>query len=117
MFGNQPSVIVRGDKDLFFCCLKRVVFFLTACHALTLFLFSGLGCLDTSQFGIDENAAAILAHDDFLVHLDIQLALRRDFVEATSTRVTLYGDDTESVTGTLTDALERLQQAAFDFRF
>ena len=44
------------------------------------------------------------------MHLDIELALRWNLVEATATCVTLHVNDTQTVAGTITDALEALEQ-------
>ena len=44
------------------------------------------------------------------MHLDIELALRWNLVEATATCITLHVNDTQTVAGTITDALEALEQ-------
>ena len=44
------------------------------------------------------------------MHLDVELALRWNLVEATATCITLHVNDTQTVAGTITDALEALEQ-------
>ena len=51
------------------------------------------------------------------MHLDIELALWWDFIEASSTSIALYIDDSQSVARISTDALETGKQTWFDFRF
>ena len=46
----------------------------------------------------------MFAHDDFLVHLDFGLALRRDLAEATTAGVAVNGYDGEAVAGGFADA-------------
>ena len=48
------------------------------------------------------------------MHLDIQLTLRWNLVEATATSITLNVNDTKTVTGILTDTLEALEQTALN---
>ena len=45
------------------------------------------------------------------MHLDVQLTLGRNLVEAAATGITLHIDDTQTVAGILADALERGEQA------
>ena len=51
----------------------------------------------TGQFGINHDTTTILTYNDLLVHLDIQLSLRRNLVEATTTSITLHIDNAQSV--------------------
>ena len=51
------------------------------------------------------------------MHLDVELALWRNLVEATAASVALYIDDAKAVTCALADALERGEQTWFDLRF
>ena len=44
------------------------------------------------------------------MHLDIQLTLGWNLIEATTTGITLYIDDTQTITRILTDTFERSQQ-------
>ena len=81
--------------------------------ALGLVVHSGLS-LHTGQLGIDEDTAAIFAYQDLLVHLDVELSLWRNLVEAATTGVALHIHDTQSVAGTLANALEAGQQARLD---
>ncbi len=80
--------------------------------ALALWLLLCLRSLDlnTSQLWVDEDTATILTRDDLLVHLDIELALRWNLVEATATCITLHVNDTQTVAGTLADTLEAGEQ-------
>ena len=50
------------------------------------------------------------------MHLDVELTLGRNLVEATATGITLHIDDTQTVTGILTDTLERGEQTGLDLR-
>ena len=61
-------------------------------------LFKSLSFQNASQFWVNHNASAVFANDDFLVHLDFHLALCRDAVEAAATSVTLYSNDSQTVT-------------------
>ena len=84
----------------------------SADSALALWLLLALRrlYLNTSQFWVDEDTTTILTRDNLLVHLDIELALRWNLVEATATCITLHVNDTQTVAGTITDALEALEQ-------
>lgn len=86
--------------------------FLSACCTTTLWLFLGLD-FHSGEFRIDEDTSAVFADDDLLVHLDVELALWRNLVKATTTGVTLHVDDSQTVVGTFTYAQERLEQARF----
>ena len=57
--------------------LLRLLGLLLADGAATLglFLVGGLVSLDTCQLGVYQDASAILADDNLLVHLDVQLPL------------------------------------------
>ena len=81
-----------------------------------LFSFFGLGC-DAGENGVDHDAAAVFADDDFFVESDFELFLRRDAVEAATAGVTLDVDDAETVAGVLADAFEGLESAVVDARF
>ena len=72
---------------------------------------------NTSQFRVDHDTTAVFAYDDFLAHTDIQLLLRRNLVEATTTSITLNVGNTQSVTRVLTDTFESLKQTRFDSCF
>lgn len=99
---------------LFLSCLA--ISLLLSCCTLTLRLSLHGLYLHTGQFRIDEDTAAVLADDDFLVHLDIELALWRNLVEATTAGVTLHIHDAKTVAGRLTNTLEAGQQTRFNFR-
>ena len=64
--------------------------------ALGLFV-GGLFDFYTSQFGVDHDAAAVFAHDDFFSHTNVELTLGRGFVEATTTGITLYVNDAQTI--------------------
>ena len=88
---------------------------LSSCSALLLRLLLHSGFrLHTSKFRIDEDTSTVFADDDLLVHLDIQLTLWRNLVETTTAGITLHVDDTQSVAGTLADALEAGKQTRLD---
>ena len=72
---------------------------------------------DTCEFRVNHDAAAIFADDDFLVHLDFHLLLRRDAVEAAAAGVALDVDDTQTVACVLAYALERSESAGVNLRF
>ena len=101
---------------LFLYILSRILFsilsLLAARYALALWLLICGWSLNlyTCQLWVDEDTAAILTRDNLLVHLDIQLALRRNLVEATTAGITLHVYDAQSVAGTLADALEAGEQ-------
>ena len=59
-----------------------------------------------SQFRINHDSSAILAHDDFLVHFDVELSLWRYFVKASSAGITLHVHNAQTVARVLTYALE-----------
>ena len=69
------------------------------------------------QFRVYHNAAAIFANNDFLARTDVQLTLRRNFVEATAASIALHIDNAQTVARILTDTFERLQEARFYFSF
>ena len=75
-----------------------------------------LGSLNAGDFRINENAAAVFADDDFLVHLDFELLLRGDAVEAAAAGVALDVDNTQAVAGIFADALEGIERIGVDFR-
>jgi hypothetical protein len=86
----------------------------SALPRLLLFFDLRLRLLYTSQFWVDEDAAAVLANDDLLVHQHIQLALGRYLGKAASTGVTLYRDDAQSIVGILTYTLEGHEQTGLN---
>ena len=102
----HPKRAERGGRLILTLSLS------SADSALALWLLLCLRSLNlnTSQFWVDEDTAAILTRDNLLVHLDIELALRWNLVEATATCITLHVNDTQTVAGTITDALEALEQ-------
>ena len=51
------------------------------------------------------------------MHLDIQLALRWNLVEAATTSITLYVYDTKTIASTLTDTLETSEQTRLNLLF
>ena len=71
-----------------------------------LLLHSWFVNLNTCQFRVNHDTSAVFAHDDFLVHLDVQLALWWNLVKATATGITLHIHNTKSVAGILANALE-----------
>lgn len=62
--------------------------------------------LNACEFGVNEDAAAVFANDDFLVHLDFELLLWGDAVEATTASVTLDVNHAKAVASIFADALE-----------
>ena len=63
---------------------------------------------------VDEYAAAVLADNDFLVHLDFHLALRRDVAEAATTGISVNLHHGQAVAGGATDAFVGRQVALVD---
>ena len=63
-------------------------------------------CLHSGQFGVDKDTPAVFADDDLLMHLDVELPLRWNLVEATTTSITLHINDTQTVASVLADTLE-----------
>lgn len=45
---------------------------------------------NTCHIGVNHNATAIFAHNDFFTQLDVHLFLRRNFVETTTASSSLY---------------------------
>ena len=94
-----------------------ILILLTTDGALALgLLVNGLVEFHTSQFRIDHDSSAVLANDDLLVHLDVELTLRRNLVEATTASITLHVNDTQTVAGILTDTLVTGKQTLFDLQ-
>ena len=71
----------------------------------------------TGKFGIDHDASAIFTNDNFFTHLDIELSLRRDAVEATTARITLDIDHSQTVAGILTNTFESREQTGLNLVF
>ena len=116
---RQPNLPVAASlhytlyKLIFFSkSLFSILSLLAAGNALALWLLICIRSLDlhTCQLWVDEDTAAVLTRDDLLVHLDIQLALRWNLVEATTTCITLHINDTQTIAGTLADTLEAGEQ-------
>ena len=63
---------------------------------------------------VDEDAAAVLTHDDFLAGTDVELSLGRDFVEAASAGITVDSHDGQAVAGIGPDAAIGSQQTVVD---
>ncbi len=63
---------------------------------------------------VDKHAAAVLAYDDFLVHLDFALALGRNFAEAATAGVAVDGDYGKAVAGLFADALVGVEVVLVD---
>jgi hypothetical protein len=61
---------------------------------------------NTGEFGVNHDATAVFANDNFFVHFDFHLFLRRDAVEAATTGVTLDVNDAEAVASVFADAFE-----------
>ena len=61
-------------------------------RALALWLLFGF-CrnflLHSGEFGVDHDASAVFADNDFLVHLDVELSLWRNLVEASAASICL----------------------------
>ena len=68
-------------------------------------LFLNIGVSFLCNIVVHQYAAAMLAHDDFLVHLDFALALGRNLAEAATAGIAVDGDDGQAVAGLLADAL------------
>ena len=58
---------------------------------------------------VDKDTAAILANDNLLVCADVQLVLGRNAVEATTTSFVEDTNNSETITGILTDTLVSYQ--------
>ena len=83
-----------------------------------------MGCLFFDQLVcflgdvvVDQDAAAMFADDDFLVHLDFALALWGDFAEAAAAGFAVEGDNGEAVAGLFADALVGGEVALVDELF
>ena len=62
--------------------------------------------LYTGKLRVYHDASAVFADNHLLVHLDVELALWRNLVEATAACVALHVNDAKTVAGVLTYALE-----------
>lgn len=69
---------------------------------------------DTGEFRVNHDAAAVFADDYFFVHLDFDLALWGDAVEATAAGIAVDGYYAESVARIFTDAFECLKRPFVD---
>ena len=69
-------------------------------------LHSRLFNLHAGQLRVNHDTSAILAYDDFLVHLDVKLTLWRNLVETSTASITLHIDNPQTVACILADALE-----------
>ena len=74
--------------------------------ARLLLLYSWLVNLNSSQFRVNHDTSTVFAHDDFLVHSDVQLALWGNLVKTTATCITLHINDANSIACILTNTLE-----------
>lgn len=66
---------------------------------------------------VNQDTSAVLANDNFLSLLDVQLTLRWNLVKATSTSITGNSNYSKSVAGILADTLECCQKTLFDTGF
>ena len=88
---------------LFSLCTTNTTFLGSGC-------LGGLYCLHTGKLGVYHNTAAVLAHDDFFTHTNIQLTLRRYLVKATCASIALNIYNTQAVACALADTFERCKQ-------
>ena len=88
---------------------KKCEFFGTA-----LLYHKKLLSLYTCKLRVDHDATAILANDNFLVHLDVELTLRRYTVETTTTCIALDINDSQTIACIFANALECLQETRLD---
>lgn len=58
------------------------------------------------HFGINHNASAIFAHNDFFAELNIHLFLGRNFVETSAAGAALNGNNAQSVTRVFTNTFK-----------
>ena len=77
--------------------------------ALGFLLNGGFFEFYASELRIYNNATAIFADDDFFVHLDIKLTLRRNLVKASAAGITLNIDDTQSVASVFANTFKAAQ--------
>ena len=75
------------------------------------------GFFNAGECGVNHDATAVFANDDFFVHADFHLLLRWNAVEASSTGITLNVHDTKAVAGILADTLECCESALVNFGF
>ena len=85
---------------------------LPACPLISKILF-----LYTSKFGIDHDTTTILADDNFLMHLDIELSLWRNLIEASTACITLDIHYCQTVTRIFPYSFKCSQQAGFYLLF
>ena len=96
--------------------VRRILIFLSslglADSTLALGLLLGLSHhhLNAGELRIDHDTSTILAHDNLLVHLDVELTLWRNLVEATTASIALHINNSETIACVLTNALEACEQ-------
>ena len=108
---KSPSYGEGVGVGLFLFCLRNdilVLLYSLANGALASLLLLSIWSsnLNTCQLGVDQDTTTILTNDNLLVHLDIELTLGWNLVEATTTGITLYINNTQTIAGIATDALE-----------
>ena len=62
------------------------------------------------QLRIDQDTSTVLADNDLLVELQVYLTLGGNFIEATSASITVNRNNSQSVTGSFTDAAKGMKQ-------
>ena len=77
-------------------------------------LFLNIGVRPFGNLVVDKYAAAMLAHDDFLVHLDFALTLGRYLAEAAATSVAVDSYHSKTIAGLLTNTLVASQVTLVD---
>ena len=93
---------------------RRPVISIASC-GLSLGVVGGL-CVDACKLGVNHDASAIFADDDFFVHLDLHLFLGRYAVEAAAACVALDIYDAEAVAGVFAYAFESCEGAGVYLR-
>ena len=102
---------------LLFCRSLVSLLCLAGCAFTLWFLLSnGSLCLNAGKLGIDHDTTTILAYDNLLVHLNIELSLWWNLIEATTASIALHIDHSQSVAHTLANTLKALQQSWFNQR-
>lgn len=66
---------------------------------------------------VNQDATAIFTDDDFLVHTNIELMLRRNLVVATAASITFNLNDSQTVTSIFSDTFVSCEKTFFDKLF
>src|SRR3954463_6390649 len=67
-----------------------------------------------NQHAVYQHTSAMFAYDDLFIQTDIQLTLRRYFIVTSTASITLYCNNSKTVTRVSADPFISIQQTVFD---